>query len=147
MIGGLNHIALIVADLEASIERFQRVLGATLRERSFLPESRTDVAVLEIGGVHLELLSAREEDTKVGRLLKERGEGIHHISFHVQGLEAELECLRERGARVLDPRPRAGLHGRRIAFLDLGTSGEILIELAEEPSESVDGGSRDERCD
>ncbi len=137
MIGGLNHIALLVADLEASIERFQRLLGATLRERSFLPESRTEVAVLEIGGVHLELLSSRESETKVGRLLAERGEGIHHISFHARDLEGELERLRQQGARVLDARPRAGLHGRRIAFLDLGGKGEILIELAEEPEERL----------
>lgn len=141
MIGKLNHIALLVADIEASIERFQRLLGATLLERSFLPESKTEVAVLEIGGVHLELLSAREEDTKVGRLLKERGEGIHHISFHVRGLEAELAHLRELGARILDPQPRAGLHGRKIAFLNVGTHGEILIELAEEPDERVQEGS------
>lgn len=138
MIGGVNHIALLVADLEASIERFQRLLGATLRERSFLPDSKTEVAVLEIGGVHLELLSARDPDTKVGRLLRERGEGIHHISFHAHGLEAELARLREQGARVLDPQPRTGLHGRKIAFLNMGTNGEILIELAEEPSESAD---------
>ncbi len=141
MIGGLNHIALLVADVEESIERFQRLLGATLRERSFLPESGTEVAVLEIGGVHLELLSAKEGDTKVGRLLAERGEGMHHISFHVRDLEAELARLRELGARILDPRPRAGLHGRKIAFLNLGTQGEILIELAEEPDERAEEGS------
>jgi len=141
VIGGLNHIALLVVDLEASIERFQRLLGARLCERSFLPESRTDVAVLEIGGVHLELLSATDPDTKVGRLLRERGEGIHHLSFHASGIEAELARLREHGACVLDPKPRTGLHGRKIAFLNLGTQGEILIELAEEPNDRAEEGS------
>jgi methylmalonyl-CoA/ethylmalonyl-CoA epimerase len=140
MIGGLNHIALLVADLEASIARFERALGARLIERSILPESGTEVAVLEVGGVHLELLSARGEDTKVGRLLRERGEGIHHLSFHATGLEAELARLRELGACVLDPQPRVGLHGRKIAFLNLGGSGEILIELAEEPNERAQEG-------
>lgn len=141
VIGGLNHIALLVADMEVSIERFQRLLGARLCERGFLLESQTEVAVLEIGGIHLELLSATDSNTKVGRLLRERGEGIHHISFHASDLEAELVRLREQGARVLDPQPRAGLHGRKIAFLNLGMHGEILIELAEEPDERAEEGS------
>ena len=132
MLGPLSHIAVIVADLPAAIDRFQSLLGARLVEREHLRESGTDVAVLELGGAHIEFLTSRVPDSKVGRLLRERGEGIHHLSFQVENITTELARWQARGLRLLDAVPRAGLHGRRIAFLDPEDTAGILIELVEE---------------
>ncbi|RMG44623.1 MAG: methylmalonyl-CoA epimerase [Acidobacteria bacterium] len=133
MIGKLNHIAIIVGDLEAAIERFHQLFGARLLEREFLDESQTDVAVLDLNGVHVELLSSPDETSRVGRILRERGEGVHHLSFHTDHIEAELERLHRKGVRLLDERPRRGLHGRKIAFLDPTSTDGVLIELVQEP--------------
>lgn len=132
MLGVLSHVALIVADLPAAIDCFQSLLGAQVVERGHLRESDTDVAVVELGGIHLEFLSSRAPDSKVGRLLRERGEGIHHLSFQVENIAAEMARCRAAGMGLLDSAPRPGLHGRRIAFLDPQDTAGVLIELVEE---------------
>lgn len=119
-------------DLAATVEVFRTRLGARLVETGHLPESNTDVAVLELGGIHLELLSSSQPDSKVGRLLREHGEGVHHLSFEVNDIRQGLAELREDGIQLRDEVPRPGLHGRQIAFLAPQDTGGILIELAEE---------------
>ncbi|MBZ5526857.1 MAG: VOC family protein [Acidobacteriia bacterium] len=134
MLGKLSHIAIVVHDLEAAIGRFRQMFGARLLERDFLPETRTDVAVVELGGVHFELLSSREPDSKVGRILREKGEGLHHLSFDVPGIVAQIGQLQSAGVRLLDEKPRRGVHGRQIAFIDPRETSGVLIEMVEESS-------------
>ncbi len=136
MFGRFSHIGVLVRDLPATVERFRTILGARVIETGHLPETNTDVAVVDLGGVHLELLSSPAADSKVGRLLQERGEGIHHISFEVDNLREQMEQLTQSGVELTDKVPRTGLHGRQIAFLaNQGTAG-ILIELAQENQEA-----------
>jgi len=132
MLGALSHVAVIVTDLPAAIDRFQSLLGAQVVEQEHLRESGTDVAVVELGGIHIEFLSSRDPDSKVGRLLRERGEGIHHLSFQVEDITAEMARWQAAGMGLLDTTPRSGLHGRRIAFLDPEDTAGILIELVGE---------------
>jgi methylmalonyl-CoA/ethylmalonyl-CoA epimerase len=134
MLGRFSHIGVLVRDLPAAVERFCSVLGAQVVETGHISETKTDVTVLDLGGIHLELLSSREPDTKVGRLLRERGEGIHHLSFEVDRISVRLAELRSHGIKLLDEVPRRGLHDRQIAFLAPQDTSGILIELAEENS-------------
>ncbi len=130
-LGKLNHIAVLVRDLGKAVEKFQS-LGGRLLETERLLDSGADVAVVEVGGVHLEFLSTRQPDSKVGELLERQGEGIHHLSFEVADLEAALTEAKQAGLRLRDQVPRPGLHGRRIAFLDPADTCGILTELVEE---------------
>ncbi len=130
-LGKLNHVAVLVRDLGAAVERYQS-LGGKLLEREHIPESGADIAVLELGEAHIEFLSSRQPESKVGELLGQQGEGIHHLSFEVENLESALEDARRAGLRLRDEVPRLGLHGRRIAFLDPADTCGILIELVEE---------------
>jgi len=132
MLGRFSHIGVLVEDLPATVKRYQSFLGAPLVETGHLHETETDVAVLDLGGIHLELLSSQRTDSKVGRLLRERGQGVHHLSFEVENIRERLEELRRSGIGLLDSVPRTGLHGRQIAFLAPQDTGGVLIELAEE---------------
>jgi len=136
MFGRFSHIGVLVHDLPAAVERFRSIFGAKVIETGHLSETNTDVAVLDMGGVHLELLSSAAADSKVGRLLREKGEGIHHISFQVENLRDRMSQLQHSGVDVVDKVPRKGLHGREIAFLDAHDNAGILIELAQEISKS-----------
>ena len=135
-LGRFSHIGILVRDLAAATERFRTSLGARLVETGHLADSNTDVAVLELGGLHLELLSSSQPDSKVGRLLREHGDGVHHLSFEVDDIRRRLAELRDNGMQLRDEVPRSGLHGRLIAFLDPGATSGILIELAEENRQS-----------
>src|SRR5215471_14439217 len=124
--GELNHIAVLVRDLPAAIGRYQSAFGATLVEQETLP-NKADVAVLELGGMHIEFLSTREPDSKVGKLLEDLGEGVHHLSYSVADLDGTMQRLRNAGLRFRDQVPRPGLHGRRIAFLEPEDTCGVLI--------------------
>ncbi len=136
MLGRLSHIAVVVRDLPGSLERYQRALGGKVIEQEHLPETSTDVAVVELGGAHVEFLSSSQSDSKVGRILRERGEGIHHLSFEVDNLEQRLAEAQAAGLGLLDAKPRTGLHGRRIAFLRPQDTSGVLIELVEESQQA-----------
>ncbi len=135
VLGELNHVAVLVRDLPAAIATYQKALGATLVEQETLP-NKADIAVLEIGGMQMELMSTREPDSKVGKLLDELGEGVHHLSYTVADLDATMERLRGAGLRFRDQVPRMGLHGRRIAFLEPEDMFGVLIELVGETPRS-----------
>jgi methylmalonyl-CoA/ethylmalonyl-CoA epimerase len=132
-LGRLNHIAILVRDLDKAIEKFQS-MGGKLLESEHLRESGADAAVVEVGAAHLEFLSTRQPESKVGKLLERQGEGIHHLSFQVPDLKVALEQAQLAGIGLGDEVPRRGLHGRRIAFLDPADTCGILIELVEEES-------------
>ncbi len=128
----LSHVAVLVRDLPAAIERYTRVLGGELIEQEHLAASGADIAVVELGGTHIELLSTRQPGSKVAKLLEELGEGVHHLSFEVDDLDVSVAELRARGIGLRDQTPRPGLHGRRIAFLEPRHTCGVLIELVEE---------------
>jgi methylmalonyl-CoA/ethylmalonyl-CoA epimerase len=130
-LGELNHIAVLVRDLPAAIEKYQTAFGATLVEQETLANG-ADVAVVELGGMHLEFLSTRQPGSRVARLLDELGEGIHHLSYSVGDLDATMSELQTSGLRFRDEVPRVGLHGRRIAFLEPQDTFGVLIELVGE---------------
>ncbi|HSW35000.1 MAG TPA: VOC family protein, partial [Candidatus Limnocylindrales bacterium] len=67
----------------------------------------------------------------VGKFLEKKGEGIHHLSFRVSGIEEKLKQLKEQGIELIDEKPRYGAGGARIAFLHPKSTGGILIELCE----------------
>jgi methylmalonyl-CoA/ethylmalonyl-CoA epimerase len=128
VLGKLNHVAVLVRDLPAAIARYKIAFGAKLIEEETLANG-ADIAVVEMGEMHLELLSTRQPDSKVAKLLDELGEGIHHLSYGVEDIELAMERLRSAGLRFRDEVPRAGLHGRRIAFLEPEDTFGVLIEL------------------
>jgi methylmalonyl-CoA/ethylmalonyl-CoA epimerase len=133
VLGKLNHVAVLVRDLPAAIAKYQAAFGAHLVEQETLPNG-ADIAVIEIGEMHLELLSTRQADSKVAKLLDEQGEGVHHLSYSVEDIAGTMERLRGAGLRFRDQVPRIGLHGRPIAFLEPEDTFGVLIELVGEQS-------------
>ncbi len=125
----IAHIGVAVADISAAAAFYQDVLGAALTPR----EDADDAAIVSLpfGDVDIELLEPRSDDGPIGKFLSKRGPGIHHICFRVPNLDAALQQCRDRGYRLIDPEPRTGAHGRRIAFLHPKSTCGILLELTE----------------
>lgn len=88
-------------------------------------------AMIPVGGSFVQLLMPLGPETPVGRFLSKHGEGMHHIAFAVSSIDAALEHLRARGARLVDEHPRPGGRGARIAFVHPADLGGTLIELLE----------------
>jgi methylmalonyl-CoA/ethylmalonyl-CoA epimerase len=124
----LHHVGIAVADLGAAVERWRNLLGAEIEAEEEVPSQGVRAVALTTGAGRVELLSALDADTPVGRFLERRGEGMHHVAFSVDDVAAELALLRGKGATLIDEEPRQGLYGP-VAFVHPETMGGVLVEL------------------
>jgi methylmalonyl-CoA epimerase len=125
----VHHVGIAVADLEASIDQYGTLFGATVEHRETLEDQGVEAASLHVGSSRIELLRALGPETPVGRFLAKRGPGLHHIAFEVADLHAELVRLRAGGAELIDETPRRGLFGLQVAFVHPEATGGVLAEL------------------
>ena len=133
MLRRVDHVALAVADLNASIEHYQRVWGLTLAHREVVAEQGVEEAMFRLGDTYLQLVAPLHSDTPVGRFIQRRGEGLHHIAYEVDGIEAALATAREHDLVLIDEEPRRGSRNTRVAFVHPRTNHGVLVELVEIP--------------
>ena len=129
MIKNINHIAIIVPDLEGAVAFWEGALGLKLARTESVPEEGVDVAFLPIGDSNVELLKPTVADTGVARFLEKRGPGIHHMCFEVDDIEATLAQLREHNVQLINEQPQEGHGGRKYAFVHPKSTGGVLVEL------------------
>jgi methylmalonyl-CoA/ethylmalonyl-CoA epimerase len=135
MILALDHIAIAVPDLERSIRRFAEDMGLTFEGTEDVPSARTRTAFFPVPGTRIELIHPLAGDGPVQKFLETRGGGLHHVCFHTDNIEADMERLRGLGYRFLTEAPTPGAHGTRVAFIHPKSCDGVLIELAEHPPE------------
>jgi methylmalonyl-CoA/ethylmalonyl-CoA epimerase len=132
----IAHVALAVADLEAAVDLYTRVWGLEVVHREVVEDQGVEEVLLSPsvpGQSHIQLLGALGPDTTVGRFLDRRGEGLHHIAYEVDDLEAALRILQQEGVELIDAEPRRGSAGTRVAFVHPKGNRGVLTELVEAP--------------
>ena len=133
MIGNLNHVALVVDDLDAAVDNWQNMLGATVSEPQPLPEHGVTVVFIDLPNTRIELLEPLGDGSPVSRFLeKHTGGGMHHICLEVTDIIAARDELIEKGARILgNGEPKIGAHGNPVIFMHPSNLHGTLIELEE----------------
>lgn len=126
----VNHLGVIVGDLDRAVDGFTRILGLP-HDHTEPYGSELDIAFLPCGDTLVELILPRTEEGFSADYLRENGPGIQHVAFEVDDLEAALAELSERGVRPLGEAPRPGAGNTIIAFLDPEPFGGILVELCQ----------------
>ncbi len=112
---------------------YETALGLRVEHREVVEDQgvRTSMLVPEKGGTALELLEPLSGESPISKFLDKRGEGIHHICFLVDDIEAALERLKRDGVKLIDESPRPGAYHSRVAFIHPKAMNGVLIELAE----------------
>ncbi|MBX2879887.1 MAG: methylmalonyl-CoA epimerase [Granulosicoccus sp.] len=133
MIGRLNHVALVVSDLQAACHSWQSLLGASLSESQNLLEHGVKVVFVDLPNTRIELLEPLGDSSPVSRFLqKHTGGGIHHICLEVTDIYNARDELVAKGANILgDGDPKTGAHGNPVLFLHPKDFHGTLIELEE----------------
>jgi len=129
MLKKIEHIALAVADLDAAIAHYEKVWGLHVEHRERVEDQGVEEAMLPLGDSYLQLLGATAPDTTVGKFLERRGEGLHHIAYEVDDLEATLAELKAQGVTLIDEKPRRGGRGHMVAFVHPKDNRGLLVEL------------------
>jgi methylmalonyl-CoA/ethylmalonyl-CoA epimerase len=131
LFSALDHVGVAVSDLEAAISLYQGSFGMELVHRETVSEQGVEAVLLDVGDSHVELLRPTGPDTPVGKFLSARGEGLHHLAYRVDDIDAALDGLRERGIRLIDETARTGIRSSRVAFLHPRATGGVLTEIVE----------------
>src|SRR3990170_2894647 len=127
----IDHVAIVVDDIEAALGFWRDALGLELTHVEDVPDQESVVAFLPTGDSEVELVKPSTTGSGVARFLERRGPGVHHICFEVENLEACLERLDERGIRLVNREPVIGTGGKRIAFIHPEGTHGVLVELYE----------------
>lgn len=132
----IDHIAIIVRDIEQALHFYRDTLGIAPREIKDVPTEQVRIAFLPLGGPNgseIELIQPTVSDSSLTKFLEKRGEGLHHICLEVDDIDATLQDMQAKGASVLDKQPRIAAEGRAIFLHPKGTNG-VLLELIEKTS-------------
>jgi methylmalonyl-CoA/ethylmalonyl-CoA epimerase len=131
MIDRVDHIGIAVSNLDEAVKLYKDVLGLELHGTEVVEEQKVKVAFFPVGDTEIELLESTSPDGPIARFIEAKGQGIQHIAFRVDDIEAALAEMREKGMRLIDEKPRYGAGGAKIAFLHPKSTNGVLIELCE----------------
>lgn len=136
MLTRIDHVGIAVRDLEQAVAFYESTFGLTVVAREVHEDQGVREAMLEVatgpaGGSYVQLLEPLRADSPVGAFLARRGEGVHHIGYGVEDIDAALSAIGATGVRLIDERPRHGSMGAAIAFLHPKDVGGVLTELVQ----------------
>ncbi|SHG00163.1 methylmalonyl-CoA epimerase [Pedobacter caeni] len=128
----IEHIGIAVKDLDLSCDLYEKLLNTACYKKEEVASEGVNAAFFKTGENKIELLAATNEDSPIAKFLEKRGEGIHHIAFDVEDIQAEMERLRGEGFTLLNEQPKKGADNKLVCFLHpKGTNG-VLVELCQE---------------
>src|SRR5437764_14965047 len=129
----IDHVAIIVRNIEQALVFYRDTLGITPSEIKEVPTEQVRIAFLPMGGPggsEIELIEPTTPNSSLTRFLEKRGEGLHHICLEVADIDAALAEMQEKGVPVLDKQPRVAAAGRAI-FIHPKAAHGVLLELIE----------------
>jgi methylmalonyl-CoA/ethylmalonyl-CoA epimerase len=127
----LNHIGIAVHSISDQTAFYEGALGLEFEGVEDVPSQNVRVAFFRAGEVRIELLEPTTPDSPIARFLEKRGEGLHHLAYTVEDIDARIAELKESGLRMIDEEPRPGSHHMKIAFVHPKSSFGVLTELCE----------------
>lgn len=132
MIKRIHHIGIVVTSLDETLRLFESIFGLKATIVNDVMDGKARMALIPVGDDEMELVQPIDPDTRIGRVLRTRGQGIYHISFSTDDIESEMARMKEKGVLFDEQKPRIGGHGLRIASTKPETTGGLMIELTEE---------------
>ena len=127
----IDHVAIVVADLDATIALYTQQLGFSELYREIVADQGIEAVGIACGDSVIELLRPLDEGSPIAKFRGEAATKMHHVAYRVGDIVAELERLKAGGMRLIDETPRKGAHGNTIAFLHPKSTGGVLMELCQ----------------
>lgn len=125
----INHIAVVVQDMEKALLFWRDALGMDMLELRDVPAEKSQVAFLPLSGSEVELVLPTTEDSGIAKYLAKRGPGMHHICLEVDDIKGMLSQLKSKGVRLINEEPRTAVDGKKYAFIHPESTSGVLVEL------------------
>lgn len=127
MIKGISHIGIAVEDLEKARELYQKIFAKESSEPEWFGEIH--FSFIPFGNTEIELLESTTPAGVMRKFIEKKGEGVHHISFEVDNIEAELAALKAGGVQLINEKPYLNAHKNLVAFINPKSTRGVLVEL------------------
>lgn len=129
----INHVAIVVENLENALSFWRDALGLPLHKTEENPGENVNIAFLPVGESEIELLEPTDPESGIGKYLAKKGQGMHHLCLEVDDIDAAIERLVAHGVEMINEAPRVREEGTRYAFVHPKSAGGVLVELYELP--------------
>lgn len=128
----IEHIGIAVKNLEEANKIYEALLGKPPYKSEKVESEGVETSFFECGESKIELLEATTSDSPISKFIAKRGEGIHHIAFAVEDIEAEMQRLKNEGFILINETPKKGADNKLVAFLHPKSTQGVLVELCQE---------------
>jgi methylmalonyl-CoA/ethylmalonyl-CoA epimerase len=128
----VEHIGIAVSSLEVSVPLFEKLLNTPCYKTEKVASERVNTAFFKTGETKIELLESMDSEGVIAHFIQKRGEGMHHIAFGVEDIEAEMKRLQQEGFVLLNDKPKPGADNKLVCFLHPKHTNGVLIELCQE---------------
>jgi methylmalonyl-CoA/ethylmalonyl-CoA epimerase len=129
--GRIDHIGVVVEDLDEAVDLYEKRFGMPEAHRETVEAFDVEAVLLDVGDGHVELLRPLSGESGIGRFLEKNGPGMHHVAYQTDDIDSALQAVRESGLRLIDEEPRRGIRNSRVAFLHPKSTGGVLTELVQ----------------
>ena len=127
----IEHIGIAVKDLSISVPLFEKLLNSQCYKTEMVESEKVNTAFFKTGETKIELLESTTADGVIAKYIDKKGEGIHHIAFDVEDIEAEMQRLKNEGFILLNEKPKEGADNKLVCFLHPKNTNGVLIELCQ----------------
>ena len=127
----IDHLGIAVNSIDEGKNFWSHVLGLEFAGKETVETQKVTTAFFPVGESEVELLESTTDDGPVAKYIEKKGQGIQHVAFRVEDIEAALQELKDKGIRLIDETPRIGAGGAKIAFLHPKATAGVLVELCQ----------------
>ena len=128
----IEHIGVAVRSLSLSIPLFEKLLGTPCYKTESVLSEKVNTAFFKTGESKIELLESMEPDGMISNFVEKNGEGMHHIAFEVDDLQAEIERLKAEGFKFINEEPKRGADNKMVCFLHPKSTNGMLVEICQQ---------------
>jgi methylmalonyl-CoA/ethylmalonyl-CoA epimerase len=128
MFKNLDHIGIAVKNIEEAAKIY-RLLGLTIESIEVVENQYVKTAHIKMNSTYIELLEPINESSPVYKFIQKKGEGLHHLAFHVEDIYKSIETLKKEGFTFTTEEPIKGAHNRLAIFIHPRHTNYTLIEL------------------
>jgi methylmalonyl-CoA/ethylmalonyl-CoA epimerase len=128
----IDHLGIAVNSIQLA-RAFYEALGLKVTHEETVEHEQVRTAMIPAGDSRIELLEPTHEDSPVGRYLKKRGEGLHHVALQVEDITGTLQALKAKGVRLVSDEVQVGAGGHLYFFVHPSSAGGVLLEICHDP--------------
>lgn len=125
----INHVAIVVEDIQASLGFWRDALGLELHELRDVPAEQSKIAFMPLAGSEIELVQPTSDDSGIAKYLAKRGPGMHHVCLEVDDIDGMMQTLKAKGIQLINEEARVAADGKKYAFIHPKSTGGVLVEL------------------